>query len=98
MGRGNRTSLMELLPYCWATRMTLDTRYPGCKQFIVLKAFCKLTLTPGIAQRSKAVRLAKRYVLLTASPSAIWKHQFDLDEYGDRARMEPIDHCDPDYI
>ncbi|WOD14844.1 hypothetical protein [Paraburkholderia kirstenboschensis] len=43
-----------------------------------LKAFCKLTLAPGIAQRSKAVRLAKRYVLLTAPASAIWKHQFDL--------------------
>lgn len=31
-----------------------------------LKAFCKLTLTPGITERSKAVRFAKRHAMRAA--------------------------------
>ena len=37
-----------------------------------LKAFCKLTLTPGITERSKAVRFAQ-IAMRTAPASAIWE-------------------------
>jgi hypothetical protein len=38
-----------------------------------LKAFCKLTLTPGITERSKAVRFAKQHAMRTARASATWE-------------------------
>jgi hypothetical protein len=78
---------------------TLDTLLAGIQSNpSVLKAFCKLTLTPGITERSKAVRFAKQHAMRTARASAIWGHRSDLAWVRRRARMEPADHRDPDQV
>ncbi len=59
-----------------------------------LKAFCKLTLTPDIAQRQQAVR----FVVCTALVSAIREHRLDVAAVKLRARMEPADHRDHDPV
>jgi alcohol dehydrogenase class IV len=57
---------------------TLDTLLAGIQSNpLLLKAFCKLTLTPGIAWRSNAVRFANRHVMRTARASAIREHRSD---------------------
>jgi hypothetical protein len=43
-----------------------------------LKTFCKLTPTPGIRERSKAVRFAKRHAMRSARAFAIWEHDLSL--------------------
>ncbi|CAE6758289.1 hypothetical protein R69746_03275 [Paraburkholderia aspalathi] len=62
MGRSNPTSSMEMLPGSIAAHLgtTLDTLLAGIQSNpSLLKAFCKLSLTPGIAWRSNAVRFPK---------------------------------------
>jgi hypothetical protein len=62
MGRSNPTSSMEMLPTYIAEHLgtTLDTLLAGIQSNPpLLKAFCKLSLTPAIAWRSNAVRFPK---------------------------------------
>ena len=58
---------------------TLDTLVAGIQSNpSLLKAFCKLTLTPRITERSKAVRFAKRHAMRSARAFAIWEHDLSL--------------------
>ncbi len=101
MGGRNPTSLMEMLLSYIAAHLgtTLDTLLAGIQSNpSLLKAFSKLSLTPGIAWRSKAVRFVKRHAMRTARASAIWGHRSDLAWVRRRARMEPADHRDPDQV
>jgi hypothetical protein len=66
---------MELLSYiARQLEATPDTLLGGIQSTpSFLKAFCKLTLTPGITERSEAVGFTKRYAMRTARASAIWR-------------------------
>jgi hypothetical protein len=72
---------MELLLSYIAGRLeaTPDTLLAGIQSNpSFLKAFCKLTLTPGITERSKAVRFAKRHAMRSARAFTIWEHDLSL--------------------
>ena len=62
MGGSDPTSLVEVLPAYIAEHLgtTPDTLLAGIQSNpSLLKAFCKLSLTPAIAWRSNAVRFPK---------------------------------------
>lgn len=71
---------MELLSYIArqleATPATLLAGIQSTPSF--LKAFCKLTLTPGTTERSEAVGFAKRHAMRTARASTIWEQHLSL--------------------